>query len=89
MFRREDDIFNKVFEFRISSNQGNTIFFSSETNLILIGTNTELIFLKKDFQNIYIKNITVKQLFSFNDFELILTDKEILQLNYDSKEIPP
>lgn len=89
VFRREDDVFNKVFEFRISSNQGNTVFFSSETDLILIGTITELIFLKKDFQNIYIKNITVKQLFSFNDFELILTDKEIVRLNYDSKETPP
>ncbi len=86
--RIENNVFQKAFEFRISSNQGNTVYFSSEMDSILIGTNSELIFLEKDFQNVYIKSIPVKQIFSFNNIELILTDKAIARLNYESKEIP-
>ncbi|MBD3213070.1 MAG: hypothetical protein GF311_10725 [Candidatus Lokiarchaeota archaeon] len=88
VFRIEDHTFKKVFEFKISSNQGNIVYYSPENELILIGTNNELIFLENDFQKVYKKDVPVKQIFRYGNIDLILSSKGIIRLNFDKKEVP-
>lgn len=89
IYKKIKNSLERIEEFSISLRLGNYVHFSNELNMILIGTNDNLILLNKDFSQVYTIGIEVKQIFTINGIDLILTSRNIVRANYDKKFTPP
>jgi len=88
IYKKENNFFEKIEEFTISFSTGNWIQESIEKDSILIGTDDNLILLNRDFNEIKVLNIEVKQIINVKNTDLILTSKTIVRPNYKKAYIP-
>lgn len=80
--------YNKVTEFQIDYSTGNCTQTSQEIEKILIGTDNKLILLSKNFQDVLELDICTKQIIPFNEIDLLLTDNDIIRVNYSKAQAP-